>query len=125
MPMYELTIERTFNATHALRLPDGSREPAHGHDWRVVVHVAADQLDACDMVVDFHLIERRLDEMLAPLQHTHLNDHPAFAKVNPSAERVAEHLARHMAEQLAAIKNAKVLKVSVTEAPGCAATFHL
>lgn len=123
--MYELTIERWFNATHTLRMPDGSREPIHGHDWRVCVHVAADQLDACDMAVDFHQLERWLEELLAPLHHSHLNDQPTFAKVNPTAERVAENIAGGMAERLTSLKHVNLLKVSVTEAPGCVAIFHL
>ena len=44
--MYELVIERNFFAWHGLRLYDGSFEPSHAHDWRVLVAVRADELDS-------------------------------------------------------------------------------
>src|SRR4051812_27370017 len=34
---FEITTTRTFSAAHQLRLPDGSIEPLHGHNWRVKV----------------------------------------------------------------------------------------
>ena len=119
--MYELTIERTFNAAHSLTLYDGEAEPLHGHDWRVVVHIAADELDRIGVVVDFHELERWVEEAVAPLRHTNLNELEAFAGGNPSAERVAEHLAGQITARLP--ERVRLLRVAVTEAPGCVATY--
>jgi 6-pyruvoyltetrahydropterin/6-carboxytetrahydropterin synthase len=125
---YAITISRSFHATHALRLPDGSLEPVHAHDWPVRVTVAADTLDAMQCVMDFHALEAALDAVLAALEGTHLNDVAPFADPppdasawNPSAERVAEHLARAVAP--AVPEPARLTACEVGEAPGCFATY--
>jgi len=119
---FELTIERTFNATHALTMYDGQAEPMHGHDWGVSVTIASATLDQIDVVVDFHELESMLGQILGPWHHGCLNDDPAFAACNPSAERVAERIAQQMGPQLP--DRVQLLSVSVTEAPGCVATYR-
>lgn len=120
---YQITIEKVFAASHALRLPDGSYEPTHGHNWPVRITVGSDQLDAMDCVMDFHELERIVDGILAPFQTAHLNDVPPFSQgTNPSAERVAEHIGRTVAAKLPA--HAAMLETSVGEAPGCTAYYR-
>lgn len=94
---FEITTTRVFSAAHALRLYDGSMEPLHGHNWRVKVRVAAPKLDAIGVVMDFHELERLVDAVLSPLHNRNLNDTPAFANANPSAENVALHVGRRLA----------------------------
>ena len=89
---FEITTTREFSAAHQLRLYDGSLEPLHGHNWRVKVTVAAEQLDAIGVVMDFHELEQRVDALIGPMHNRHLNDLPAFATLNPSAENVALHI---------------------------------
>jgi len=119
---YELSIERTFNATHALTMYDGQPEPMHGHDWRVVVTLAAPMLDRIDVVMDFHELESIVEQLLDRWQHGCLNDDAAFADCNPSAERVAERIALHVGERLP--DRVKLISVAVTEAPGCVARYR-
>lgn len=90
---YEISVKAEFSASHQLRLYDGSLEPLHGHNWTVIVAVAADQLDAIGVVMDFHMLERRLGQVVNGFHNRHLNDVIPFVKVNPSAERVAEYIA--------------------------------
>ena len=75
---FEITTTRSFSAAHQLRLPDGSIEPLHGHNWTVKVTVSASKLDALGTVMDFHELE------------------PFVRELNPSAENVAFHLARSL-----------------------------
>lgn len=119
--MYELRIERVFKASHALRLYDGEMEPIHLHAWRTLVYVRAAELDAIEVVMDFHELERIVGDAIGRLDQKCLNDHPAFEGVNPSAERVAERLYRDIAPHLP--DRVDLVKVTVTEAPGCRATF--
>ena len=121
--MYELRIERVFSASHALRLYDGSLEEPHAHDWRVLVYVAAEVLDAFEVVMDFHELERIVNGVLGPLDGADFNTHAAFDGVNPTAERVAEHVFKAIAPQLP--EPVKLTKVTVTEAPGCRASYML
>lgn len=117
---FEISIEQTFAASHQLRLPSGVLEPLHGHNWRVVVEVESESLDACDCVMDFHVLERDLAAILGRWHNRHLNDcEPFRGGVNPSAERVAETIARG----LTIPPPARLKRVSVGEAPGCSARF--
>lgn len=119
--MYELQIERVFHAEHALRLYDGEMEELHAHDWHTFVHVAADKLDEIEVVMDFHALEKIVDDVLAPLHDKTLNKLDAFADVNPSAERVAEHIYRAIAAKLPT--QVRLTRVTVTEAAGCEASY--
>ena len=53
MPRYELLLESHFSAAHRLRMPDGSLEPLHGHNWKVEVYLEGPRLDGCDLLADF------------------------------------------------------------------------
>ncbi len=123
MPTYRATIETTFTASHALRLPDGSYETTHSHDWPVTVTVRCDQLDDMDCVMDFHELERIVADVIGPWHRQHLNDVPPFANesINPSAERVAEQIARAIKPQLPIAVTLD--EVRLGEASGCIAAY--
>ncbi|MEX0775525.1 MAG: 6-carboxytetrahydropterin synthase [Phycisphaeraceae bacterium] len=126
--MYEISVTRVFAAAHAIRLPDGSLEPVHGHNWSVLVTVGASQLDGIETVMDFHDLEKSLDATLAKANNRHLNDIAPFAgpngglAVNPTAERVAWWIAREVAPSLP--REVTLLSVAVGEAPGCTGTWR-
>ena len=86
--MFEISATAGFCASHQLRLYDGSIEPLHGHNWQVKVTVAADKLDPIGVVMDFHQLEHRMHQIIDAFHNHHLNELPAFAQVNPSAENV-------------------------------------
>lgn len=93
---YQITISAGFSASHQLRLYDGSLEPLHGHNWEVVVTVGTDHLDSIGVVMDFHALEKRVNQIIAPFHNRHLNDVSPFDSLNPSAENVAVHIARSL-----------------------------
>lgn len=123
MPTYQITIETSFTASHALKLPDGSYEPPHRHDWPVAVTVQGQPLDAMDCVMDFHELEQIVADVLAPWQDQYLNDVPPFAgrAINPSAERVTEQIALAVMKSLPA--GVTLCESRVGEAPGCTAVY--
>ncbi|MEM6259579.1 MAG: 6-carboxytetrahydropterin synthase [Planctomycetota bacterium] len=126
--MYEIIVESVFAAAHAIRLPDGSLEPTHGHNWPVKVTVAADELDEIETVCDFHLLQGLLADALAPWQNNDLNrcepftDGAGSLAINPTAERVAWAIAEKIAPELP--DNCTLVSVSVGEAPGCTAVYR-
>ena len=122
--MYQITVQSTFSAAHALRLTDGTLEPVHGHDWRITVRVGCEQLDSLQTVMDFHELERILEEVVSPFRNRHLNDLDPFAdgQVNPTAERVAWWVGTRVDPRLPAEVN--LVEVTVGEAPGCLATYR-
>jgi len=124
---YSITITGRFHATHALRLGDGAFETPHAHDWHVKATVAGPRLNRIEVVMDFHLLERRLARALAELEGKDLNRVPPFARrrgnfaLNASAERVAWWVGRRLAEGLPA--GVRLTAVEVEEEPGCSACF--
>lgn len=130
--MYRLTIDQTFSAAHGIVIK-GWREPLHGHDWHVRVTIEGDQLDEDGLLVDFHAVQGDLQSVITPFHNGNLNETPPFDKLNPTAERVAAHIATALTERMQsrvreAPKNAPcpavhLRSVRVTEAVGCAAVY--
>ncbi len=118
--MFELTVCREFCAAHAITM-GGVREESHDHRWRVRAVVQGDQLDSDGLLCDFHQIERELDRVLELLRGRDLNRTPPFDRVNPTAENVARHIAEGLGERIP--QGVTLKSVSVTEAPGCTATY--
>ena len=119
--MYEVSVEAVFSAAHRVRMPDGTLEPVHGHDWRVRVTFAADVLNKAGFVVDFVAAENALREAVGALHHTDLNTCPAMGGLNPSAENVARVIYDLIGRN--EVLGAALDRVRVTEAPGCNATY--
>lgn len=117
--MYKIQIESQFEAEHQLRLYDGQLERLHAHQWRVRAVMGCEELDEMEVVVDFHQAGEWLERVIRPLVGGGLGE--ALGPVNPSAERVAEHIYQRLA---ALLPDRVVLKcVSVMEAEGCWASF--
>jgi 6-pyruvoyl-tetrahydropterin synthase len=126
--MHAIEVQTTFCAAHALHLPPtrgGGTEPLHGHNFQVTVKITCQKLDALQTVVDFHDVEALLDQILAPWNNQNLNTlEPFRARINPSAERIAEHIGLQLQGMLATLTDApvatrglRVLEVRVTESP--------
>jgi 6-pyruvoyltetrahydropterin/6-carboxytetrahydropterin synthase len=87
--MYEISVEKHFDAAHFLRGYQGKCEALHGHRFRVVAKITASRLDDTGIAYDFTELKRHLDDILAKFDHTCLNDVPPFDKINPSSENIA------------------------------------
>lgn len=89
--MYRISKEFHFSASHQLlHLPDGHPcKRLHGHNYIVLVELAAESLDAFGFVVDYHELaplKRYIDETF---DHRHLNE--AMGDEQPTAEKIAKH----------------------------------
>ena len=89
--MFEVTVEQTFAAGHALRNYHGKCEDVHGHNYRVRVTVEGEQLDATGLLVDFLEVNQMISGAVAYLDHRFINDLPPFDEINPSAENMAKY----------------------------------
>jgi 6-pyruvoyltetrahydropterin/6-carboxytetrahydropterin synthase len=122
--MYELKIITDFSAAHRLENFYGKCESLHGHNWKVEVFLLGDRLDDAGLVRDFGVVKGKTREVLAELDHTYLNDLPAFRQQNPSSE----NLARYLYERLGAALNGdgvRVSRVSIWESDtSCASYFE-
>lgn len=121
--MFELTIERSFAAAHKLENYAGPCARLHGHNYRVLVTFHGETLDEQGFLVDFAQLKTLTDGVLEDLDHQYLNDHPAFAGRNPTAEALAHYLfgrLRAAARDLPATVGA----VTVYESPTSAVTYR-
>ena len=89
--MYTIRVETTFAAAHFLTQYHGKCERLHGHNYLVRAYAKGEELDPAGMLVDFGDLKGRLRETCGKLDHTCLNDEPAFAS-SPSAERIARFI---------------------------------
>jgi len=87
--MYEVSIEKHFDAAHYLRDYQGKCESLHGHRYRVIAKVKASQVNEIGLAYDFTVLKQHLADILAKFDHTCLNDVPPFDKINPSSENIA------------------------------------
>ncbi len=125
MGLFELTVETQFSAAHCLRGHPGRCAQLHGHNYKVVVTVTSERLNQQGMVVDFAELKRVCLELIDPLDHTLLNDCPAFAEVNPTAEALARHIYQGLAEKLANMlfDGVRPARVTVYESERSYATY--
>jgi len=90
--MYVLRIISHFSGAHRLRFLHGKCEELHGHNWKVEVSVAARRLNKEGIVIDFHLLKKKVEKVLKLLDHTYLNDLPYFLDREPSSENIARYI---------------------------------
>ncbi len=89
--MFEVTVEQTFAAGHALRNYKGKCENVHGHNFKVQVVIEGEKLDDTGLLVDFLDVKTAMRAVIDRLDHQFLNDIPPFDVTNPSAENIAEY----------------------------------
>jgi 6-pyruvoyltetrahydropterin/6-carboxytetrahydropterin synthase len=123
--MFEVAVEETFAAGHALRGYRGKCENVHGHNYRVRVVVEGESLNSAGLLFDFAELRRRLKEVIESLDHRFLNDLPPFTEVNPSAENIARYFYEQLDPRLVAGANgARLREVVVFESDTTTATYR-
>jgi 6-pyruvoyltetrahydropterin/6-carboxytetrahydropterin synthase len=119
---YELLVSDHVSAAHNLRQYKGKCEHLHGHNWRVDLRLAGDDLDDEGMLVDFVVVKRILAEALEDLDHAYLNDVPPFDEINPSSENLARVIAERVASRLP--EGVRLTSVTTWESERCAVTYR-
>jgi 6-pyruvoyltetrahydropterin/6-carboxytetrahydropterin synthase len=122
--MFEVTIEETFAAGHALRNYRGKCENVHGHNYRCQVTVEGAELDSVGLLVDFVELKRVVHGVLDRLDHTWLNDFPPFDVLNPSAENIAKYIYDEVFEGLKAKSGIRVGSIRLWETDTSLATYR-
>ena len=122
--MFEVSVEHTFAAGHALRNYKGKCENVHGHNYRVEVIVRGPRLDPAGLLADFVELKRVLREIAEPLDHVFLNDIEPFTELNPSAENIAAYICQKMQQMLRQDNPVEVAEVKVWETDKQSATYR-
>ena len=111
--MFQVSVEETFSAGHALRGYKGKCENPHGHNYRVRVTVEGPELDSIGLLVDFVHVKQVM------------NDLEPFKTVNPSAENVAKYFYEQITAQLESLPpGARVTDVILWETDSSSAQYR-
>ncbi|HTR37784.1 MAG TPA: 6-carboxytetrahydropterin synthase QueD [Bryobacteraceae bacterium] len=122
--MFEVTVEQTFAAGHALRDYKGGCENVHGHNYRVRVTVQGDQLDRAGLLVDFLDLNQLISGAVAYLDHRFINDLPPFDEMNPSAENMAKYFFDRLSTGLKNEVPVRISEVRVWETDTTSAVYR-
>jgi 6-pyruvoyltetrahydropterin/6-carboxytetrahydropterin synthase len=137
---YGLRTEVAFDSAHFLADYYGKCENLHGHRWRVVVTISADELQKAgtmrDMVLDFGVFKRQVRSLAKELDHTFLVEEGTLRPTTISAleeegfsltilpfRTTAENLARYFAKRLQEL-GLPVSQVECFETPNNCAIWH-
>jgi 6-pyruvoyltetrahydropterin/6-carboxytetrahydropterin synthase len=123
--MYEVSVDESFAAAHNLRNYNGKCENLHGHNYKVRVTFAGQQLDAAGLLYDFVHLKQVLQTVIRSLDHKYLNEMAPFDVENPSAENIARYIYEQAAKEIPSAANgAGISGVTVWETDTSAATYR-
>ena len=121
--MFEVSVEETFAAGHALRNYRGKCENVHGHNYKVQVTVEGEELNSIGLLVDFADVKRVIRGVVARLDHRFLNELEPFDTINPSAENMARYFYDEISGGIGAA-GARVREVKISETDITSATYR-
>ncbi len=123
--MFEVSVEETFAAGHALRGYRGKCENLHGHNYKVRVTLQGANLDSTGLLYDFVHLKQVISSVIQSLDHKFLNDLPPFTTINPSAENIAKYFYEEALKQLRSMPDGtRITSVTVWETDATAATYR-
>ena len=121
--MFEVTIEETFAAGHALRNYRGKCENVHGHNYRAEVTLRGAELNAIGLLEDFVELKKVVHAVLDRMDHQWLNDFPPFDALNPSAENMARYIYEEVSAALTTKEGVRVACVRLWETDTASAAY--
>lgn len=98
--MYILNVKSHYDSAHFLRDYHGKCERLHGHRYVVEAGLAFEELGPGGMAYDFSEAKQKLRDIAGELDHQNLNDLPAFADQESSAENQARYIFEQLRERL-------------------------
>lgn len=116
--MYEVKIETQFSAAHHLLNYKGNCENQHGHNWKVEVYIQGTNLDKSNILVDFKVLKKTVNEIVDYLDHTDINELSEFKNESPSSEFISKFIYTKVKE-----KFENVSRVNVWETPTSRASY--
>jgi 6-pyruvoyltetrahydropterin/6-carboxytetrahydropterin synthase len=112
--MFEVTVEDTFAAGHALRGYRGKCENPHGHNYKVRVTLEGENLNDIGLLYDFKDLKVAMGDIIDRLDHQYLNDIDPFQQLNPSAENLARYFYQTTNSKLRSATDGRVRVKNVT-----------
>lgn len=116
--MFEVKIETSFSAAHHLLNYKGNCENQHGHNWKVEVYVRGCELDKSNILVDFKVLKKTVNEIIDYLDHKDINELAEFREVSPSSEIISKFIYQKTKEKIPGVS-----RVNVWETPTSRASY--
>lgn len=120
--MFAISVQTSFWASHQLKLPDGRKEKIHWHNWLVQAKICSNQLNKMGIAFDFNRLKTILISITDTLVDGQNKDNSYPDASGLSAEMIAKYIYERLEERLPEGVNLK--SVTVTEEPGCSASFR-
>ncbi|MFH1386735.1 MAG: 6-carboxytetrahydropterin synthase QueD [bacterium] len=114
--MFELMVEETFDAAHALREYEGPCENLHGHTWKVQVYLQGEKLNRLGLLEDFKVIRKELKETLKDYDHNYLNEVAPFQAINPTSENLAALIHKKLKKVFKSVSKVTIWESETTNA---------
>jgi 6-pyruvoyltetrahydropterin/6-carboxytetrahydropterin synthase len=123
--MFEVSVEDTFASGHYLRGYRGKCEKPHGHNYKVRITLAGEQLDHIGLLYDFRDLKVVMNEIIDRIDHQMLNEIEPFDQLNPSAENMAKYFYDELNARLRQSTEARVrvIRVKLWETDTTTATY--
>jgi len=114
--MFEVKVENHFSSAHHLLNYKGKCENVHGHNWKVEVYAQGENLDKSNILIDFKVLKKCLNEVMEYLDHKDLNEIKEFKNESPSSEFIAKFIYTKMKEKFSQISRVDVWETSTSRA---------
>ncbi len=114
--MYRVSKQLWFCAAHQVRLSETQCEAMHGHNYRVLIHAEARELDRTSYVIDFAELKKAAVEAAARFDHQNINEVEPFreGERNPTAEELARFFHEQLSQRFDDTR-VRICKVEVFE----------
>ena len=121
--MFELKVVTHFAAAHQLEMVGEKCENLHGHNWKVEVYVAGENLNNAGVLMDFGEIKKSVAEIMTRLDHKFLNEvEPFHDGYQPSSENIASTIYTEL-QALLREANVSISSIQVYESPQSCITY--
>ncbi len=114
--MFEVKIETSFSSAHHLLNYKGKCENPHGHNWKVEVYARGDKLDKSNILIDFKVLKKEINEIIDYLDHKDLNELEEFQNESPSSEFIARFIYKKAKERFSSISRVDVWETMTSRA---------
>jgi 6-pyruvoyltetrahydropterin/6-carboxytetrahydropterin synthase len=122
--MFQVSVDETFCAGHALRGYQGKCANPHGHNYKVQVFVEGPALDSVGLLHDFSDLKRAIRGIVEVVDHKYLNDQAPFDAINPSAENIAKYFYDEISRQMMAMpEGVRIERVTIWETDTSSASY--
>ncbi|MFA4973106.1 MAG: 6-carboxytetrahydropterin synthase [bacterium] len=120
--MFEISVKKSFSASHALTGKKDLIEKAHDHRFECEVKIISKTLGEGGMGVDFRRVDEALDAIVGPIEGKSLNESRLLAEKSPSAENIALAIFNMLGEMLP--QEALLKSVTIWEDADHSATYY-